>query len=1064
MHAWSLPRRRGRFLLATLVASLPFSTAAASVSDPRAAAAPRALAIPFAANYGQFDRRVAFSAATPGETVFVTRDGRIVHSLRPPIAQQGSSGWTLTESFVGGHAHPLAGSQTPTKISRFLGDDSSKWSRDEKTYGSVELGNVWPGIEVSLDTTAGAVERVFRIAPGASEKEVSVQIAGATSLTVNPDASLSARTGLGDVTLTPPVAYQEDGRGRRIPVAVSYRAHGNRYGFRLGPHDPRRATVIDPMVRATYLGGSADDTPNGIAVNFNSGDVLVVGVTGSTDFPGTTGGAQTSKGGGSVDSFIARLSGDLETLSQVTYLGGSGNDYALDILVHPSTGEVVVLGVTVSADLPGAAGGARGYGGNGDYYVARLSADLTTLFQSTYFGGSAGEAGYPEGGIAVDVSTGDILICGDTGSNDLPGTTNKAQPSSGGGYDAFVARFSSDLTTLVAATYFGGSGSDAAAHLLVEPSTKDVIVVGFTQSANLSGSTGAAQAGSGGGQDGFVARFDKTLATLVRATYVGGSGTDYLTSLLLHPTGSLIVAGGTSSPDLPHVSGGAQTALRGPSDAFVAALDPDLTSYFSATYLGGGAGEGAIAVALQDARFASSDIFVSGSTNSYDFPGTSGAMRTVSHVDDAFVARLTRDLSALEIATYVGGPGVESGTGMVVDPVSREVLIAARTFSPTMAGTAGAAQPAPGGISFPYVGDALVARLTPDLSATTAPIGLVPVNLVVDPDASATSDGDQILEPGETVVVAPFWKNIYGIPLTETGTATSFTGPAGATYSAPDTSAAYATVGAGATVNCASTVNCYSFGVGSTRPASHWDATFHETLSNGDAKTWTLHVGNSFTDVPRSQTFYKKIETILHNGITSGCTTTTYCPGTAVPRDQMAIFLAKVIAGGGANVPVTGQVNGHDYRCNGGLSGESVFTDVSPSDPACKHIHYIAAQNVTLGCSATQFCPTDLVNRDAMAAFLAKSYVAPNGGGFIPESYGPDPVTGLMYSCNKVVPNTHFTDVPFSDPFCKFVHYLWARGFVGGCSATAYCPADPVTRDAMAKFLVNTFDLKLYGP
>jgi hypothetical protein len=44
------------------------------------------------------------------------------------------------------------------------------------------------------------------------------------------------------------------------------------------------------------------------------------------------------------------------------------------------------------------------------------------------------------------------------------------------------------------------------------------------------------------------------------------------------------------------------------------------------------------------------------------------------------------------------------------------------------------------------------------------------------------------------------------------------------------------------------------------------------------------------------------------------------------------------------------------------------------------------------------------------------------------------------------------------------VHYLWARGFVGGCSATAYCPTGSVSRDAMAKFLVNTFDLQLYGP
>ncbi len=377
-----------------------------------------------------------------------------------------------------------------------------------------------------------------------------------------------------------------------------------------------------------------------------------------------------------------------------------------------------------------------------------------------------------------------------------------------------------------------------------------------------------------------------------------------------------------------------------------------------------------------------------------------------------------------------------------------------------MPGTGLGAQPQFGGGSE----DAFVARLTQSLDPEPFTGAFAPVNIVVDFAASATSDGDQVFEPGETILVAPFWRNIIAFPLSFTGAGDAFSGPAGPTYSRPDAAAAYAETDPGKIVNCASALDCYTLSVSGTRPATHWDAAFHETLSGGDEKTWTLHIGDSFTDVPRSQTFYKKIETIFHAGVTAGCSPTQYCPGQAVPRNQMAIFLAKVIAGGGVNVPVVGQVNGRDYRCGGGLSGISLFTDVASSDPACKHIHYLAAQNVTLGCSPTQFCPADPVNRDAMAAFIAKAYVAPNGGPYIPDRYGPDPATGLSYSCNAVVPNTHFTDVPVTDPFCKFVHYLWARGFVGGCSATAYCPTGLVTRDAMAKFLVNTFDLKLYGP
>jgi len=90
--------------------------------------------------------------------------------------------------------------------------------------------------------------------------------------------------------------------------------------------------------------------------------------------------------------------------------------------------------------------------------------------------------------------------------------------------------------------------------------------------------------------------------------------------------------------------------------------------------------------------------------------------------------------------------------------------------------------------------------------------------------------------------------------------------------------------------------------------------------------------------------------------------------------------------------------------------------------------------------------------------------VAPAGGGGVPATYGPDPVTGYSYSCSAGSPNVHFTDVPVTNTFCKHVHYLWARGMITGCSGSTYCPADPVTRDTMAKFLSTAFKLSLYGP
>jgi len=336
--------------------------------------------------------------------------------------------------------------------------------------------------------------------------------------------------------------------------------------------------------------------------------------------------------------------------------------------------------------------------------------------------------------------------------------------------------------------------------------------------------------------------------------------------------------------------------------------------------------------------------------------------------------------------------------------------------------------------------------------------------------AGTSSDQNGVLEPGEAVLVEPAWKRVAPIPtpVVVFGSAPSLTGPPGGIYLVNHGEAAYSSVSdATAALDCYTATashDCYVVSVAGPRPATHWDALLEETLSlsGGGLQPWTLHVGDSFTDVPRSQPFYQKIETLLHYGITGGCTATAYCPSSPVARDQMSIFIAKGIAGVGENVPSFGTLLGSSYLC--GPGGHSLFADVAATDAFCKHVHYLAVQNVTLGCGVAAYCPAQTVTRDAMASFIAKAIVAPKGGNGVPQTYGPDPGTGLSYSCAAGSPSVHFTDVPASNPFCKHIHYLWAKGVVSGCTATAYCPGQTVTRDAMAKFIANGFGLRLYAP
>ncbi|MDQ2978187.1 MAG: hypothetical protein M3R62_03130, partial [Acidobacteriota bacterium] len=400
--------------------------------------------IPFIANSGQTDSAVAYYAPTFAGTVFVTRDGRIVYSLPGERASASggrspgrTGGWSLTETVVGGRAHPSGGDRASTRVSYFLGNDPARWRSGLETLEDVSLGEVWPGIVLKLRAQGKSMEKLFTVQPGADPSQIRMSVAGARLLRTDGAGALIASTGPGDVTFTPPAAYQQRGGARR-EIQVAYDVRGDSYGFRLGRYDPTLPVVIDPLLQATYLGGSSDDFAYALAIHPTYPfDVYVAGYTTSTNFPGTTGGAQAASGG-TYDAFVARLNRGLTALDQATYLGGNSADLAYALAIHPTSGDVYVAGTTYSTNFPGRTGGAQAAnGGGGDAFVARLNAALTTLDQATYLGGSSYDLAY---GLAIHPASGDMYVAGWTSSANFPGTTGGAQAASGGGYDAFVVR------------------------------------------------------------------------------------------------------------------------------------------------------------------------------------------------------------------------------------------------------------------------------------------------------------------------------------------------------------------------------------------------------------------------------------------------------------------------------------------------------------------------------------------------------------------------------------------------------------------------------------------------
>src|SRR2546426_3051290 len=404
------------------------------------------LAVPFVENVGRSDLRVAYYAPTLFGTVFVTRQGEIVYALPGPgragesrrAATAPAPGWTLTETFVDGHAAPLAAHRAATRVSLFHGNDPARWQPQVSTYAKVDLGAVGRGIGVRLKAYGKQVEKMFTVEPGAAPEAIRVRVAGAQGLTVAADGGLAVHTGVGDLRLTPPVAYQEMAGTRRM-LDAAYTVAGDAYGFRLAGYAPTRPVVIDPLLQATYLGGGSSDEASALAIAPTTGEVYVAGYTYSTDFPGTSGGAQSALHGGS-EAFVARLNASLTALDQATYLGGSNHDAITGLAIAPTTGEVYVAGYTYSTDFPGTSGGAQSplHGGGDAYaFVARLNASLTALDQATYLGGSYADVLFA---LALAPMTGEAYVAGYTSSTDFPGTSGGAQSASGGLEDAFVAR------------------------------------------------------------------------------------------------------------------------------------------------------------------------------------------------------------------------------------------------------------------------------------------------------------------------------------------------------------------------------------------------------------------------------------------------------------------------------------------------------------------------------------------------------------------------------------------------------------------------------------------------
>lgn len=661
------------------------------------------LPLAFEANQGQAPDDVRFVSHDAGYTLYLT-DSKAVLALRSaggksyrergtvesreskvearkPKSENRNS--VLTMSLVGGNPNAVVRGidQLPGTSNYLIGSDPAKWRTGVPNYGKVTYEGVYPGVDLVYYGRQGRLEYDFEVAPEADPTGIALEFGAfdhsgqqsgqkfAQSAGVEPaplrldaNGNVVVHTAAGELQLHRPVVYQRDARGTRT-VAARYELDRNRseIRLRLGAYDRREALVIDPALSySTLLDGTPAVPFGGIAVD-SGGNAYVTGGTLDSAFPVTSGAFQTTLNGTS-NVYVTKLNPQGTGAVYSTYIGGSGYDTGNAIALD-SAGDAYVTGSTSSSDFPThnpiqssclACGS-----GSSDPFIFELNSTGTGLVYSTYLGGSAGL----DWGSSITVdSSGDAYVLGNLNSVDFPLTSSCNFDVQGTTMSAWLA----EIAPQGAAQVF----SECLA-LNVNPSGGVAIDSGGNVYV-----TGADPQFNSPGQ-GLVLKFGPGGSGPAYSLDFGGSGVSSSSieletagfGIAADSVGNAYVTGQTNSNQFTVTSGafqskcGSDGTCNGAANftAFVLKVSPS-GSVLYASYLGGSGGDTGQAIGIDS----QGDAYVTGYTQSTDFPVANPVQSSLSGNQNAFVSEVNPQGTQLVYSTYLGAGG-EIPTGIAVD-------------------------------------------------------------------------------------------------------------------------------------------------------------------------------------------------------------------------------------------------------------------------------------------------------------------------------------------------------------------------------------------------------------
>jgi PKD repeat protein len=575
----------------------------------------------------------------------------------------------------------------------FLGNDASKWVSKLHPKKQLRADGIWEGVSVKYYGLGNSLKYDFHLDAGVPVSRVKLKFKYANRVSL-VNGNLVIETALGEIREMAPVVWQII-EGDTVALPCKYVLVDNELSFKLlVKPNPLYGITIDPsLVFGTYSGSTTDNW--GFTATYDDlGFLYSGGIANAIGYPTTTGAFQTVFNGGHgfvypSDVVLTKYDTTGSFLIWSTYLGGSGSELPHSIICN-SLNELFVYGTTGSANFPITSGAFQSTfaGGNAnttttmnidynqgsDIFVCRISSGGNALLASTYVGGSANDglnaaaplrynyADEVRGEINID-SQNNIYVASVTRSSDFPVTAGCFQPTFGGGQDGVIFKMDNSLTTMLWASYFGGSGNDGI-YALDLYSNNDIVICGGTSSQNLPTINAGSLTYTGGNCDGFIAKINSSGTTLVHSMYVGSPNYDQCYLVELDANEDIFVFGQTTAGGSYWINNAVFNTPN--SGQFIRKYSSNFQNALWSTAFGTGNGTPDISpsaflvdvcnkIYISGWGGAVNNAYYSGSTTS-GLPVTPGAFQTSTTGSDYYLMVIEDNASMLVYATYYGGP------------------------------------------------------------------------------------------------------------------------------------------------------------------------------------------------------------------------------------------------------------------------------------------------------------------------------------------------------------------------------------------------------------------------